>query len=147
MMSYTNSFKALPENSGYKSSLSIAVSNIVFSSSFTLPLAKMNSMAFCDSWNISLFPIPLFLEIKKNVKASIFSIRFTVSHPRKILHLPNADAARPYSADRLVEKTPQSSVHKIKGWFDLYKSAASRIMLLLTDIQMFSSFKDHQSWN
>lgn len=48
---------------------------------------------------------------------------------KKQIHLPNADEARAYSAERLVEKTPQSSVHKIRGWFDLYKSAASKMNL------------------
>lgn len=38
--------------------------------------------------------------------------------------LPKAEAARLYSFETLVEKTPESSVQITKGWFALYKSAA-----------------------
>jgi len=40
-------------------------------------------------------------------------------------NLPNEEAAILYSLERLVENTPESSVHRTTGCFALYKSTAS----------------------
>jgi len=40
-------------------------------------------------------------------------------------NVPNESAANLYSSVRLVENTPESSVHRTKGCFALYRSPAS----------------------
>lgn len=50
---------------------------------------------------------------------------YTVLSVLVMFHLPNAEEARWYSPERLVEKTPESSVHRTNGCFALYSSAAS----------------------
>ena len=48
------------------------------------------------------------------------------TYQNKNLYKPNAEAARLYSCDRLVENTPMSSVQRLTGCSELYKSAATR---------------------
>lgn len=49
-----------------------------------------------------------------------------------VKHVPNADEARMYSRDELVEKIPVSSVHKTIGCLELYKSAAIKTVVCYT---------------
>lgn len=49
--------------------------------------------------------------------------------------IPNAEAARLYSLERLVAKTPESSVQMTRGCFLLYRSAALSFKLVTKDVK------------
>lgn len=56
-------------------------------------------------------------------------------------NLLNAEAARSYSLETLVEKTPESSVQRTKGCCALYRSTANRTMCYREDIQKLFSHR------
>lgn len=63
------------------------------------------------------------------------------------LDLPNAEAARLYSFERLVENTPESSVQMTKGCFELYRSAASSNKRCYKGFQSLSVVKKNMGSN
>lgn len=111
----------MPLNSkgNHLSSFCSAELKISFNSLFTPSSANINSTAFVVSSNICLLPRPKNLrkQTTNGCKLSgLIYIKCTSEHQSD---LPNAEAARLYSLETLVENTPESSVQRTRGCFAL----------------------------
>lgn len=93
----------------------------------------MKSTARLANCSITDSPIPIYkiLSTNRPLYLNFFGLApqmesSTLNRKRSFfinICIPNDEAARLYSLERLVEKTPESSVHNTIGCFALYKSA------------------------